>query len=402
MVVGETDVFVVNGIEVTLEFIAIGSYIVNLSANKIPASEAESLEVGETLEAYANSTIHFSAPELSEVGEEVYVDVEVSTGNDVLITIPYEGGSMSKFELSSNGEDFNLYVAEGTTDAHYIGGNIVQIENVDGYENEAIIVVRDVSEQSLDGFNPGVASVHTADGYREDGSADLSGNNAITIAGWLNSKGTILGGSDEEKLLAIGSLDSGEPSLALHYTRQETGDRKITEINGKFQLNDSAAEEEMNRTLSSPQDNDEWVHFGIVANPGTQEGKIYQGGSQVGSTFAINSGTIVDSGGQKVLSLGPTVEEINEGIGKSKADFSELGVWSKELTADEFAELANTSTKVKLTEDTGDYVSSDDLQVYFPGVNPGVNLLVDHSGNGNHVVMDEVGFDFIADGPFSS
>lgn len=396
---GNIVVEIVGGNEVVINFISVGSYNVEVSASPLPTSVAEEVAVGETVEAVAEKLVHVSAPDIDEVGEEIDINFTVDGGNDVAVNIPYDSTSgRMRVNIDSGSDSTYMFLYAGDKKAIEAGGNIIDAEGVDPDTNEVKIKVKKISTFTLGAFNVGIPATREQRGYNDNvTNLDFSANDAVSFAAWVRTKPSPSTSDSSRHVIRVVSDNTGEPTLALGYEREDEGDKKIEKLTSAFRRTSSSLWDTDEEALPALLDNEVWAHVGLVLNASTGEGKFYYNGSQLGSTFTISSGALNENGGTKSIFIGA----ISSGI-PDDADFSELGMWSKELSAAEFAELADDSSQFKLTTDFGDYASEADLVAYFPGVNPGYRIMLDYSGNGNHVVMTQTDFEFRTDGPYSS
>jgi len=143
----------------------------------------------------------------------------------------------------------------------------------------------------------------------------------------------------------------------------------------------------------------DWEHIGAVITEGASSGdattvKIYHNGSELASTASAST---LDSSEQSALdfssgsftSIGAIKYGASDGSynGQITANIDEVAMWTTPLDADAMAVIGNQSDIKDLTEDSGNYDNSSDLEFYYK-LNEGTGTsTADFSGNGNTATL---------------
>ncbi len=143
----------------------------------------------------------------------------------------------------------------------------------------------------------------------------------------------------------------------------------------------------------------DWEHIGAVITEGASSGdatsvKIYRNGSELAATATATtmdsseqSAIDFSSGSYSAIGAYKFAASDSSYSGPINANIDEVAMWTTALDADAMAVVGNTSDIKDLTEDSGNYDNSSDLEFYYK-LNEGTGTsAADFSGNGNTATL---------------
>lgn len=142
----------------------------------------------------------------------------------------------------------------------------------------------------------------------------------------------------------------------------------------------------------------DWEHIGVVVTEGASSGdattlKIYRNGSELASTAtsatldSSEQSSINLSGGFTTFGAYQHSAGSSNFIGQIPVNIDEMAMWTTALDANSIAVVGNQSDIKDLTEDSGNYDNSSDLEFYYK-LNEGTGATAaDFSGNGNTAAL---------------